>query len=408
MKKIIIEGGVDVLSWCENIEDSAMEQIENAARHPKVFGHIALMPDCHMGYGICIGGVMALKDAICPNAVGKDISCGMRAVKTNIRLIPGKHSDDSIKQQLIDTKALIEARIPTGFHTNARTKDHRFKIDDCFDVLSIISDIFSKSYKKKVEKSIGTLGGGNHHIEITKDLNGYLWVHIHSGSRNFGATIAYYFDKIARKLNPYGDLSYFEAGTQEFDDYLIAMTYAMEYAEENRRVMMVDVKRSIRDAFNMCVKFDEEIDINHNYASVENVRGELVFVHRKGATYAGKGNVGIIPGSQGTKSYIVRGLGNADSLNSCSHGAGRAMSRTKATLNLDLAEQEEKMRGIIHSKPSKITRGSKKVRGMYDLGECPDAYKDIDKVMDSQKDLVEIVETLTPLMSVKDVGKSGR
>lgn len=224
---------------------------------------------------------------------------------------------------------------------------------------------------------------------------------IHSGSRNFGSTIADLFDDIAREKNPCGELSYLVVGSTEFKMYYRAMRWAMSYAEENRRVIMQDVKRSLRDGFDQCIEFDTDIDINHNYASSDLVFGDYLMVHRKGATAAYNGQLGIIPGSQGTSSYIVTGLGNKLSLYSCSHGAGRVMSRTKATLGLDIDEQEEKMQGIVHSKPSKIKRGSKKVRGKYDLGECPDAYKDIDMVMESQKDLVEIKYKLKPLMVVK-------
>lgn len=402
MKKHDMVNGVPVMSWCPNPEEGAINQIVDAAKHPAVFNHVALMPDAHQGYGVPIGAVVALKDAVSPNMVGVDIGCGMRAVKTSMTEI-----DTYVLEKL---KGKIFRAIPVGMKSHREVVDHGFDMAGCHQYLSEISNTFSKSYMKNVEKSIGTLGGGNHFIEIQRGDDGHIWIMIHSGSRNLGYKIAEHFNFLAMQYNKMyhterngvaKDLAFLPTALPSGTEYIQAMEFALEYAKENRRVMMQSVMDELRYINDGTTKALFELDVHHNYASLENHFGKNVWVHRKGATSAREGQLGIIPGSMGTKSFIVEGLGNELSFNSCSHGAGRVHSRTGATLNLDVEAEEKAMEGIVFDGFQTIKRGNKKVRGKIDLGEATGAYKDIDEVMENQKDLVQIHTELTPLMVVK-------
>lgn len=404
MKKHDTVNGVPIMSWCPDPEVGAMNQITDAAKHPAVFKHVALMPDAHQGYGVPIGSVVALQNAISPNMVGVDIGCGMRAVKTSITDI----SPDLLNKM----KNLIQKEIPVGMNSRREVVDHNFPIEMCHSHLSNMSNEFSKTYMKKVEKSIGTLGGGNHFIEFQKGDDGNIWIMIHSGSRNFGKKIADHFNFVASQYNKLfhternkiaPNLAFLPATLEDGADYITAMEFALDYAKENRRVMMEIIKRIVSENcyFPSMLSFDFELDVHHNYASQENHFGKNVWVHRKGATSAREGQLGIIPGSMGTKSYIVEGKGNIMSFNSCSHGAGRVKSRTAATLELDVEKERKVMENIVCDDFQKIKRGNKKVRGKLDLGEASGAYKDIDEVMKNQVDLVQIHTELTPLMVVK-------
>jgi len=362
-------------------DDAMVKQVENLAILPFVFSHISLSPDGHVGYGMPIGGVMATKGVIVPNAVGVDIGCGMCAVKTSLQSID--------KDELKKTMGRIREAVPVGF------EHHKEKISwEGFDRAPNVAII--QQQLSTAQTQLGTLGGGNHFIEIQKGSDGFVWVMLHSGSRNFGLKIANEYHKKAQWLCekwyssiPDKDLSFLPMETKEAHEYFDVMKFALEFAKENR-FRMID---AIKQSFDISgITFDETINIHHNYAAWEHHFGEDVIVHRKGATSARKDQIGLIPGSQGTKSYVVRGKGNEDSFMSCSHGAGRKMGRKQAQreLNLDAEKKLLDDQGIIHA-----------IRNKADLDEAAGAYKDISVVMDNQKDLVDIVVELSPLAVIK-------
>jgi tRNA-splicing ligase RtcB (3'-phosphate/5'-hydroxy nucleic acid ligase) len=383
MKTYKLENGMPVKMWLENIEDGALEQLNNLSMLPFAFSHIAVMPDCHQGYGMPIGGVLATKGVVIPNAVGVDIGCGMCAVKTSLNSID--------TETLKEIMGLIRKSIPLGFNHQEEKQDEALmpKLGNQL--------ICGRQYESAL-KQIGTLGGGNHFIEIQKGSDGYIWVMIHSGSRNLGKQVADHYNKVAEDINEkyYSivpkayELAFLPSDTKECSEYMDEMNYCVDFALANRKLMM----SRIMSAFNQSSGAEqlEFINIAHNYARYENHFGENVIVHRKGATSARYGEIGIIPGSQGTSSYIVRGKGNKDSFESCSHGAGRKMGRKQAERTL-VFEDEQKLlndRGIVHS-----------IRYKSDLDEATGAYKSIDEVMSNQKDLVDIVVKLEPLGGIK-------
>lgn len=386
-----------VKSWCPDVEDGALTQAENLANLPFLFKHVALMPDCHQGYGMPIGGVIATKGVVIPNAVGVDIGCGMSAVRTSVRV------EDFDEVTLKKIMGEIRKEIPVGFNHRKENCDE--------GELPEISELFNEfpdndadfygvvwSERNSARKQLGTLGGGNHFIEIQKGSDGFVWVMIHSGSRNLGKKVADHYNKIAVDLNEkyYSSvpkehqLAFLPLDTQEARFYLAEMNYCVEFAKANRAKMMLDIERIFWD--NEINFTKERFDIAHNYARMENHFGENVLIHRKGATSAKKGEIGIIPGSMGSSSFIVRGLGNEESFCSCSHGAGRKMGRNEAQKKLVLEDEIKRLdeQGIIHG-----------VRNVSDLDEATGAYKDINEVMNNQKDLVEIVVELKPLGVIK-------
>ncbi|MGE0109499.1 MAG: RtcB family protein [Bdellovibrionales bacterium] len=385
-----------IKAWLNELEDGAMAQARNLANLPFAFSHVALMPDCHMGYGMPIGGVLATKNVIVPNAVGVDIGCGMCAVQTNIAV--DDVNTDALKTILGGSNEYqggIRSNIPVGFNhqTSAQEWDG---FDNPPDDPIVLEQIQSAC------KQLGTLGGGNHFIELQAGNDGYLWIMIHSGSRNIGLKIASHYNKLAQSLcekwhsnvPPFkGDdgLAFFPTDTEEGQCYIAAMEFALSFALANRLHMIEVCKEAVLGAFPNTV-FGDVINIHHNYAALENHFGENVWVHRKGATRAREGEVGIIPGSQGTRSYIVRGLGNPNSFMSCSHGAGRKMGRRQAQRELNLEDEIKLLddAGVLHS-----------IRTTKDLDEAPSAYKDIDVVMQNQRDLVEVMTELRPLAVVK-------
>lgn len=389
---------VPVKSWCKDIEDGAMSQAEDLARHPVVFHHVSLMPDCHQGYGMPIGGVIACENAVIPNAVGVDIGCGMGAVKTSIPVA------DTSRELLREIITLVKKKIPCG-EGNAYPKAQSW--EGFGDDIEAYSERgwFSKHVKDLACRNLGTLGGGNHFIEIQAGDDNHMWLMIHSGSRHLGNVIARYYNDVAVKQNqlwnsniPNKDLAYLPADSNEGKDYIHDMNFALSYAKENRRRIM---KRfmGVFSSIYTDAEFEAPVNIHHNYASLENHFGKNVWIHRKGATSAKENEVGIIPGSMGTPSYIVKGLGNAESFMSCSHGAGRAMGRMQATRALTVEECDKAMEGIVHDRWSKVRRG--KTKGMYDLGEAPQAYKDIDAVIESELDLIKPIVKLKPLGVIK-------
>ena len=393
---------VHIKSWCSDVEGMAMSQAEDLAMHPCVFKHVALMPDCHPGYGMPIGGVIACKDAVIPNAVGVDIGCGMGAVKTSIRV-----ADAEDRPTLRDVTNRIKELIPCG-EGHSHKKPQKWQgmpreLDDFSD-----RGWFSEHVKALAKKNLGSLGGGNHFIEIQAGDDGFVWLMIHSGSRHLGNKIAQYYNKVAVDLNtlwnadvPGKDLAFLPLDTEEGKAYIEDMNYALAYAKENRRRIMDNFMVAFSSVFTTA-EFGQTVNIHHNYAALENHFGENVWIHRKGATSARKGEIGIIPGSMGTPSYIVEGLGNPDSFTSCSHGAGRVLGRNQASTRLTIEECDTAMGDIVYDRWSKLKGWKrKKGRATYDLGEAPQAYKDIDQVINAELDLIKPIVKLRPLGVVK-------
>ena len=370
--------------WATDLEDGAMQQARNLANLPFTYKHVALMPDAHFGYGMPIGGVLATDGVVIPNAVGVDIGCGMIALETSINF------DDTEPEQLKQVLGHIRQTIPVGFKKRKDEK-HVKRMPRYTEPMPIVEEHYGNGVK-----SLGTLGGGNHFIELQTDGE-KLWAMIHSGSRNLGKQVADHYNREAKRLNkcwhsnvpPEWDLAFLPLETPTAASYLEEMDYCLAFADANRRAMMADVIECLSEVFGRFF-YGPMTSIHHNYAAQEHHFGRNVMIHRKGATLAREGTVGIIPGSQGTSSYIVKGQGNPESFNSCSHGAGRRMGRKQAQRELNLADEQASMVGIIHS-----------VRNAKDLDEAPSAYKDIHQVMAAQDDLVEVITSLIPLASVK-------
>ena len=386
--KIINDRPVKI--WTDNVEESAMRQIENLTTLPFLFHHLAIMPDVHAGMGMPIGGVLACNDAVIPNAVGVDIGCGMCAVKTSWKL-------ENITPEVLRKKIMrgIRKRIPLGMDHHKEPQDEAY-LPTGHD---IDKTVIVKQRQISITKEVGTLGGGNHFIELQKDEEGTLWIMIHSGSRNLGARVGEHYNNIARVLNekwhsvvkPELRISFLPWGTKEFEMYWNEMRFCIDFALCNRRLMMQRIEEVIADAL-PGIEFEPMINIAHNYAAFEHHYGEDVIVHRKGATLAREGVVGIIPGSQGTASYIVEGLGNPESFCSCSHGAGRVMSRSAAIKTLDMAEEVAQLeaKGIVHA-----------IRCQDDMQEASGAYKDIETVIMNELDLVKVKTRLLPIAVIK-------
>ncbi len=376
--------------WASDVEESAMEQIVNLTKLPFLYHHLAIMPDVHAGMGMPIGGVLATVDAVIPNAVGVDIGCGMCAVKTSWRVV--EISLDVLRKKIMRG---IRKAIPLGKEHHKKAQDENF-MPQGHDIDSMT--VVSRQYISAT-KQVGTLGGGNHFIELQRDEEGALWVMIHSGSRNLGKQVGDYYNRLAATLNerwhsvvnPELRLAFLPLKTKEFNDYWAEMQYCVDFALSNRRLMMERIKEVLADAL-PGIEFEPMINIAHNYATWEHHFSKNVIVHRKGATLAREGVVGIIPGSQGTASYIVEGLGNPESFCSCSHGAGRVMSRTKAVQSLSLQDEIKRLddQGIVHA-----------IRTVHDLEEAAGAYKDIEQVINNELDLVRIVTRLLPIAVIK-------
>lgn len=389
MKQVITSEKQPIKLWLDDIEEGSLAQAQNLANLPFIFKHVAVMPDAHLGYGMPIGGVMASEEMVIPNAVGVDIGCGMCAVKTSLTSI----STEKLKLVL----GGIRNTIPLGFkhhnkkqHSSLMPKVQSGRIED----LPLVSREYSNA-----RTQLGTLGGGNHFIEIQKGNDGHVWLMIHSGSRNIGFKVANYYNRLAIDLNrrwgskiPYKwQLAFLPINDESGRIYLQEMQYCVDFAYANRKLMMERVKDALI-AVVQPLTFEPMINIAHNYAAMETHFHKDVMVHRKGATSARKGEIGIIPGSQGSPSYIVRGKGERESFQSCSHGAGRKMGRKQAKRQLDL-EHEQKLledQGILHS-----------VRSKRDLDEASGAYKNIDEVIENQLDLIEVLVELRPLAVIK-------
>lgn len=381
--KIIKGHNVPIKLWLDDIEDGALQQAFNLSALPFVFKWVAIMPDAHQGYGMPIGGVLATKGVVIPNAVGVDIGCGVCALRTSLK--------DIDSDRLKDILSLIRQKVPLGFRHHKKVQVWE-GFERAPDTPVIQQELKSAQYQ------LGTLGGGNHFIEIQKGSDGHIWVMIHSGSRNFGLKIANFYHKKALAICennneslPHKDLAFLKLSSKQAKNYLDSMNFALDFARENRFRMLKTIKDIILETI-ADVDFDEIINIHHNYAALEKHYGQEVVIHRKGATSARLGELGIIPGSQGTNSYIVQGKGNQESFMSCSHGAGRKMGRKQAQRELNLDQEKRKLddAGVLHA-----------IRGKSDLDEAPGAYKNIEDVMENQKDLVDIKVKLRPLAVIK-------
>ncbi|CRK60868.1 Protein RtcB [Alloactinosynnema sp. L-07] len=383
-------GNVDIRLWArpETVEAQAMRQLQNIAALPWVFKHVAVMPDVHYGKGATVGSVIAMRDAVSPAAVGVDIGCGMTAVRTSL-------TANDLPASLAKLRSKIEAAVPVGFGAH---KSEAFSDRDAKDwptfwkTLDDLTPAVKRNHGKALQQ-MGTLGGGNHFIEICVDTTKQVWVMLHSGSRGIGNLLAQHHIEVAQTLAhnkslPDRDLAVFLAGTPQMAAYRHDLTWAQDYARRNRSVMLRLVCDVLRKEL-WQIKFDEPISVHHNYVAEETHFGEQVLVTRKGAIRAGLGDLGIIPGSMGTGSYIVRGLGNPDSFESASHGAGRRMSRNKAKQRYTRDDLAAQTKGVECRKDSGV------------VDEIPAAYKDIDEVLRDQADLVEIVAKLKQVICVK-------
>lgn len=406
--KVIKSSNAIIKMWTNGVpvESMAIDQLRNIASLPFIHKHVAAMPDVHVGKGATVGSVIATKGAIIPAAVGVDIGCGMNAVRLSLKA-------EDLPSSLKKIRSEIETMVPVGFdfHSPVRLgiKQHR-------DTTKLLNNLHSqvepgfkniidkhpgienmaKHVERKLWEQIGTLGGGNHFIELCLDENDDVWIMLHSGSRGIGNCIGRYFIERAKDdmrthfINlPDQDLAYLSEGTQYYDDYVEAVDWAQSYAYRNRQALMDLVLVAISRHLPTFTVTQEAINCHHNYVTTETHYGEDVHVTRKGAVSAALDALGIIPGSMGAKSYIVKGKGNKESFCSCSHGAGRQMSRSKAKKHFTVEDHEKATAGVECRKDSAI------------IDETPGAYKDIDAVMAAQTDLVEVVHTLKQVLCVK-------
>ncbi len=382
------------------VEDEALRQVQQVARLPVVWPHVAVMPDVHVGIGATVGSVVPTRDAIIPAAVGVDIGCGMIAARTSL------HAND-LPDSLAGVRSAIEQAVPHG-RTTARGSRDKGAWNDPPKAAELAWSGLVRDFERLCElhprftktnnlHHLGTLGTGNHFVELCLDESDQVWVMLHSGSRGVGNAIGTHFIELAQAdmrahiANlPHRDLAYFQEGSKHFDDYVFAVDWAQRFAMENRAIMMGNTLATLAEAIKKPFTLTEEaVNCHHNYVQRETHFGERLFVTRKGAVSAQQGQLGIIPGSMGAKSFIVRGLGNEDALCSCSHGAGRVMSRTRAKQLITLDDHVKATAHVECRKDAEV------------IDESPAAYKSIDAVMAAQRDLVEVVHTLRQVVCVK-------
>lgn len=388
MKKTISTEKIPIKLWLDDIEEGALQQARNLANLPFAYHHVAIMADAHFGYGMPIGGVLATKDFVIPNGVGVDIGCGVCCLQTSLTEI-----DHNTLNSILRT---IKKTIPLGFkhHTHKQDVSMMPKAAEGLESLKIVAQEYERALAQ-----LGTLGGGNHFIEIQKGSDNHIWIMIHSGSRNLGYRVANHYNNVAVKLNkkwksPVSSkwqLASLPLNSSTGWNYLAEMQYCVDFALCNRLHMLQRIKEIFTDQA-AAITFAQPINVAHNYASREKHFGQDLIIHRKGATRAFADEMGAIPGSQGMESYIVRGLGNRESFCSCSHGAGRKLGRKQAQRTLKLQEEISflEKKNILHS-----------IRSKKDLDEAAGAYKDIHTVIACQDDLIEVVTELTPLAVVK-------
>ncbi len=396
------EGRATIKAWTKGVpfEEKAQQQLNNIASMSLIHSHIAVMPDVHLGKGATIGSVIPSVAAVIPAAVGVDIGCGMVATKTTL-------TASQLPDNLLAIRHAFEAAVPHG-RTNGRSRNDRGSWHNVPDIVAgewlklqarfeRICEKHPAIKKSNTVKHLGTMGTGNHFLELCLDENDAVWIMLHSGSRGVGNRIGTYFIELAKKemqrhqINlPDMDLAYLEEGSDYFDDYVEAVEWAQDFALKNREIMMFNAIAALRKQLPVAFSTAElAVNCHHNYISREHHFGKDCYVTRKGAVRAEKGEMGIIPGSMGARSFIVRGLGNPESFNSCSHGAGRVMSRTKAKKIYNVDDQIAATQGVECRKDASV------------IDEIPHAYKDIEKVMEAQKDLVEVVYTLKQIVCVK-------
>ncbi len=386
MWKITKDVKVPIYSWAdpEKLDDGSIRQIHDLANLPFAHHHVALMPDAHVGYGMPIGGVLAAVDYIVPNAVGVDIGCGMVAVQTSIK-----------KQEFLEFREQIGRDIfksvPLGFHKHRKPQKHEFL--NKFPDLPVIQKEISN-----IKRQLGTLGGGNHFIDVLYDEQDGVWIMVHSGSRNIGKKIADHYNREAKKFTashfksyPSKDLAALPIESQTGQDYIEAMTFAQDYAFYNRQAMLETVKLTFHKYFNK-VEFEKEVNIHHNYASKEKHYGKEVWVHRKGAISAQKGEWGIIPGSMAMNSYITQGKGNKESFNSAAHGAGRQMGRRDAKRKFSIQQVHEELDRLDIKLFSQDNAGA--------IEEFSGSYKNIEEIIHLQKDIVDVKFKLFPMLVI--------
>ncbi|HYD55455.1 MAG TPA: RtcB family protein [Burkholderiales bacterium] len=395
VRQEIGQGRVPVKIYTGEIEPEARQQLLNISKLPIVHHHVAAMPDVHLGIGATVGSVIPTVKAVIPAAVGVDIGCGMIASRLSLT---GNDLDEKLLKK---TFSQIERDVPVGFnaHPDSRVRSHAIKPfrKGLERILDKHPGILKRTGKNASwVTQMGTLGGGNHFIELCLDESNDVWVMLHSGSRGIGNAIGSYFIELAKRdvernqiHLPDRDLAYFTEGAQHFGDYVEAVGWAQDYARSNRAEMMDLVLEALRRHVPSFEVTQEAVNCHHNYVERERHYGEDVWLTRKGAIRAREGELGIIPGSMGARSYIVRGKGNAESFHSCAHGAGRRMSRGAAKKRFSVSDLEHQTRGVVCRKDAGV------------LDEIPGAYKDIDEVMANQSDLVEVVHTLKQVLCVK-------
>ena len=396
-----------IKAWVHGVPvaDNAIEQARATASMPFIYKHVALMPDVHLGYGATVGSVIPTQGAIIPAAVGVDIGCGMMAVRTNI-------TANELPDSLVDMRTAIEAAIPHGRTNNGMPGDRGAwgnapaHVEASFESLSRGMQTIMEKHPKIVRlgsalhrslNHMGTLGTGNHFVEVCLDESDEVWIMLHSGSRGIGNAIGSYFINLAKEdmrkwfINlPEADLAYLPEGTEHFDDYRTAVSWAQAFALMNREIMMKAATKAVASIMKRDIRTNEvAVNCHHNYIDKENHFGQNVWVTRKGAVRARVGDLGIIPGSMGARSFIVEGLGEAQSFHSCSHGAGRVMSRTQAHKTFSVEQHIAATEGVECKKDDSV------------IDETPGAYKDIDAVMEAQKDLVKVRHTLKQVVCVK-------
>ena len=394
--EVIETEGVPIKTWTRGVpvEDEARRQLVNIARLPFVFRHVAAMPDVHLGIGATVGSVIPTVGAVIPAAVGVDIGCGMCAVRTSVR---AEHLPDSLRE----IRLAIEEAVPVGFAMHKETpmgvsKTWRKRFAEAYKEMIARFPKIEQKDATAAPRQLGTLGGGNHFIELCLDEAGDLWVMLHSGSRGIGNKIGVFFIERAKQIAAEREialadknLAWLEDGTADFREYVRWLGWAQDYARANRDAMLKAVVSVLQRHFPGLALTAAAVNCHHNYASLEEHFGHRVWVTRKGAVRAGAGELGIVPGSMGAKSYIVRGKGNAEAFMTCSHGAGRRLSRTAAKKAFTLEDHAAATAHVECRKDGGV------------LDETPGAYKDIDAVMAAQSDLVDVVHTLRQVVCVK-------
>ena len=396
VRQLLQRGGAPIKVFTDDVDQASIEQLGAVSRLPIIAGHVAAMPDVHLGIGATVGSVIPTSGAHIPAAVGVEIGCGMAATRLSL-------GAEQLPDNLRPVREAIENAVPLGKSSHARPAASPGVLETLQAGLEPILERHERirSMVRNIDGTtaaqVGTLGGGNHFIEVVRaEEDGAIWVMLHSGSRRIGNAIGHYFTELARKDMerqqknlPHRDLAYLEEGSDHFSDYVEAVGWAQRYALENRRLMMKLVIGALRPLLPPFRATETAIECHHNYVARETHFGAEVYVTRKGAIRAGRGDLGIIPGSMGARSYIVRGLGNADAIDSCAHGAGRRLSRSAAKKAYTTADLERQTAGVECRKDAGV------------LDEIPGAYKDIDTVMANSSDLVEVLHTLRQVVCVK-------